>query len=168
MAGVPLTQALGLIGDSVTHFTFSQSATLCRKQIFLCMLVLATVSPLRSTAKSVSADPIQSQHNIEAIIFSNLDKASMLSALAPYVAAGDSLKSFTKTTGLDPGLCFGSGPGVMHCSGMPSGLELVVNPRNRILLIRRTKRVVGGVDYPEMSITSNCLEYKGYTRCYPN
>lgn len=92
----------------------------------------------------------------------------MLAALAPYLEVGDSLKEFEKKTGLDPGFCFGSGPGVMQCIGVTDGLILVVDPKERIHLIRRAKRVVNGVEYQEMSVTDNCLEYKGYTRCYAN
>jgi hypothetical protein len=117
----------------------------------------STTLPAAATPPAPSTQPLPnaaaSAGLIDSIIYSSLPKDQMLEKLKPLVAVMDSKDVFTKKTGLQFGSGFGSGPGVMDYSVEGCGLSLVVDPDQKIRIIRRNEKSVGGVDYPQMSIS---------------
>lgn len=92
----------------------------------------------------------------------------MLEKLKPIVAVMDSIDDFTKKTGLEFESGFGSGPGVVDYSVENCGLSLVVDPDQKIRIIRRAEKSINGKDYPQMSISERGFNWNGYARLYPN
>ena len=117
--------------------------------------------------KPPKPDPKKVAKEIDGILYSDLDKDKMLAKLKPYVAVMDSEADFKKKTGLGLGFGFGSGsPPVMHYNLLDCGLQLVIDPYQRIQIIRRSKKKIGEKEYPEMSISANSFTWKGYSRSY--
>jgi len=97
-------------------------------------------------------DPQPATSEIHAILYSSRTKEEMLAALAKYVKPGDKLKHFERKSGMSD-ICVGTGTTTI-CMYRHAGLELVLDEKNKVRLIRRQKAQVDGKDYPEMSITA--------------
>jgi hypothetical protein len=127
-----------------------------------------SASTQSSSATRPALDPAMVAKEIDSIIYSDTPKDQMLEKLKPFVAIMDSKDDFTKKTGLEFGFGFGSGPGVTDYSVKDCGLSLVVDPDQKIRIIRRGETSVNGKDYPQMSISEAGFEWNGYSRWYPN
>lgn len=103
---------------------------------------------------------------IDSVIYSDLGKDEMLKRLSPYVALGEKISEVRKRHERDFGFCLIGGPGVEDCQ-LANGLQLVADPDGFVRIIRRSEKVVGDRVFPEMSISTNILEWKGYMRGYP-
>ena len=142
-----------------------------RETFVVCSLLISTflgrtvVCQEKTEAK---ADPKKPASEIDAILYSDLSKEKMLEKLKPFIAVMDSSDEFKKKTGLDLGFGFGSGPGVMHYTLRDCGLQLVVDPHDKVRIIRRSKKKVGDTEYPQMSVSSSSFTWKGYARAYPD
>jgi len=130
---------------------------------------LASSQPATQPAPSTrpARDPAAIAREIDAIIYSELTKDQMLQRLKPFVALMDSKDDFRKKTGLEFEGGFGSGPGVMDYSVMNCGLRLVVDPDQKIRIIRRDGKLVNGKIYPRMSISEPGFKWNNYARWYP-
>jgi hypothetical protein len=116
---------------------------------------VGTESPATHTAKA-----------IDAILYTDSSRENLLAELKPYASPMQSMEDVQKR--LDFLFCLGSGPGVLDCQVGNSGLSLVFDPDKKLRLMRRSARVVGGVAFPEMSITDRGFEWHGYARWYQN
>lgn len=103
---------------------------------------------------------------IDAILYSSESREDRLTKLKPYAEPMRSLDEIKSRLALDG--CITSGPGVMDCGVVGSGLRLVFDPDKKLRLIRRRARVVDGVAQPEQSITDRGFEWHGYRRWYEN
>jgi hypothetical protein len=133
--------------------------------------LLASVSLLVvvvGCATQPAGDAAAVAREIDSIIYSDLPKDQMLEKLKPIVAVMDSIDDFTKKTGLEFESGFGSGPGVVDYSVENCGLSLVVDPDQKIRIIRRAEKSINGKDYPQMSISERGFNWNGYARLYPN
>jgi hypothetical protein len=130
------------------------------------LMVIGLLVALPQIALAQS-DPKATAQAIDAIIYSDLTKEQMLERLKPLVAVMDSRADFESKTGLQL-WGFGTGPGVMHYFVENCGLNLIVDPDQKIRIIRRTTKTVGGKQFSEMSISERGFSWKGYARWYPN
>jgi hypothetical protein len=122
-----------------------------------------------STPATQSApDRARVAREIDSIIYSDLPKDQMLEKLKLFVSVMDAKDDFTKKTGLELGLAIGSGPGVTEYSVNECGLSLVIDPDQKIRIIRRNRNSVNGKDYAQMSISEPGFTWNGYSRWYPN
>jgi hypothetical protein len=135
------------------------------RRIALFLLAFAA-TPLPSTAWAEERASDASEQ-ISRIIYSDLSKADMLDRLAPFVRIGDKLVDVPARTGTELGLCLESGPGVVDCRSL-DGLQLVADPEGRVQIIRRAARTIEGKAFPEMSISTGVMRWKGYARGYPD
>jgi hypothetical protein len=115
----------------------------------------ATDTPAARTAKA-----------IDAILYTNATREQLLAELKPYVSPMESKAEVEGKLALQ--YCVGSGPGVHQCQVSDSGLSLVFDPDQKLRVIRRSARVVAGIEYPEMSLTDRGFEWNGYRRWYQN
>src|SRR5262249_22789362 len=147
-----------------------------------CLLSLLAVGGC-SSATRPTAGPSSTAHapapsrgslamaqEIDSTIYSDLPKEQMLKKLEPFVAVMDSKADSKKKTGLKLQAGFTSGPGggVTDHSVEDCGLRLIVDPDQKIRIIRRVGRSIAGRDYPEMSISEPGFKWHGYARWYPN
>jgi len=136
----------------------------------LALLIAGCASTMSPGAASTRVEPdTQAMHAakaIDAILYADYSQQERLAKLKPYAALMQSMEDVKKR--LEFGFCFGSGPGVMQCKVANSGLSLVFDPDKKLRLMRRDARVVGGVAYPEMSLTDRGFEWHGYRRWYQN
>jgi hypothetical protein len=136
----------------------------------LMLMVLGCVITLNPGAASAQVEPdttpMITAKAIDAILYTNSSRQDLLVKLKPYAAPMQSIDDVKKR--LKFGFCFGSGPGVMQCQVADSGLTLVFDPEKKLRLMRRSARTVGGVAYPDMSITDQGFEWHGYRLWYPN
>lgn len=141
-----------------------------RVSAVVCLLAAGcarTPHPDATSARPETDTPaIRTAKAIDAILYTTASRESLLAQLKPYASPMQSMEDVQ--TRLDFLLCFGSGPGVMDCQVGRSGLSLVFDPDKKLRLIRRDARVVGGVAFPEMSITDRGFEWHGYMRWYQN
>ena len=103
---------------------------------------------------------------IDAILYRNAPREQLLAELKPYALPMESKAEVEKKLAFQ--YCVGSGPGVLQCQVSDSGLSLVFDPDQKLRVMRRSARVVAGIEYPEMSLTDRGFEWNGYTRWYQN
>lgn len=103
---------------------------------------------------------------IDAILYGSDSREDRLAKLKPYAEPMQSLDEVKGRLALDG--CVTSGPGVVDCGVVGSGLRLVFDPDKKLRLIRRSARVVDGVAQQEQSITDRGFEWQGYRRWYEN
>jgi hypothetical protein len=136
----------------------------------VCLLAAGCASTQHSKATSPHADTdspaARAAKAIDAILYKNAPREQLLAELKPYASPMESKDEVEKKLAFQ--FCLGSGPGVLDCRVSDSGLSLVFDPDQKLRLIRRSARVVGGVDYPEMSLTDRGFEWNGYRRWYQN
>lgn len=101
---------------------------------------------------------------IDAILYGSGSREDRLAKLKPYVEPMQPLEEVKGRLALDR--CITTGPGVMDCGVISSGLRLVFDPDKKLRLIRRSARVVEGVAQPEQSLTDPGFEWHGYRRWY--
>jgi hypothetical protein len=128
----------------------------------------AARGPSDSRMETAPPDAEASARAIDAIIYSELSREEMLGKLKPFVALMDSTDDFRRKTGIELRGGYGTGPGVLTYRVPGSGLSLVFDPDRNIRVIRRAARTVGGREYPQMSISEQGFEWKGYRRRYPD
>jgi len=90
----------------------------------------------------------RSVREIRAILYSPRTKSEMLSSLEKYVEPGDKLKRFERKSGLE-GVCVITS--TRMCMYSEAGLDLVLDEKDKVRLIRRQPARVDGIDYPELS-----------------
>lgn len=117
-------------------------------------------------AVCATAENLRDAKAIDAILYGNYSREDRLARLKPYAEPMQSLDDVKSRVALDN--CVTSGPGVMDCGVVSSGLSLVFDPDKKLRLIRRRARVIDGVAQPEQSITDRGFEWHGYRRWYEN
>lgn len=118
------------------------------------------------TAICATAENLHDAKAIDAILYGNYPREERLAKLRPYVELMQSLDDVKSRLAL--GICITSGPGVMDCEVVGSGLSLVFDPDKKLRLIRRRTRDIDGVVLPEESISDRGFEWHGYRRWYEN
>ncbi|RYD98791.1 MAG: hypothetical protein EOP50_04680 [Sphingobacteriales bacterium] len=127
---------------------------------------IITTLLLPGCAVSHQLDLAVAPKKISEILYSDLSRQEMLDRLDPYVRVGQKLKDFTEATGLEPGLCLVGGPSVTDCQSFDTGLQLIADPDGFIRIIRRIDRKINGRQFPQISISSGTLTWKGYVHSY--
>jgi hypothetical protein len=118
------------------------------------------------SAVCATAENLRDAKAIDAILYGNYSREDRLARLKPYAEPMQSLDDVKRQVALDA--CVTSGPGVMDCGVVGSGLSLVFDPDKKLRLIRRRTRVIDGATQPEQSITDRGFEWHGYRRWYEN